>query len=102
MISTVSGIALIIIGISFLVNLFRVFIGPSVMDRVLALDNISTNVVAFLIVFAIYYSTRYFIDAMMVIAILSFIGTVAIAKYLAYGRIIEKNSEKNNANRNIS
>lgn len=100
MISTVCEIALIMIGISFLVNLCRVFSGPSVMDRVLALDNISTSVVAFLIVFAIYYSTRHFIDAMMVIAILSFIGTIATAKYLAYGRIIEKNSERNNGNRN--
>jgi len=93
MIRIVTDISLIIVGISFLVNLYRVFRGPSAMDRTLALDNISTNVVAFLIIFAIRYQTRNFIDAMMVIAILSFVGTIAISKFLATGKIIEKTSE---------
>ena len=96
MIGNVADIVLVLIGISFLVNLYRVFKGPSAIDRTLALDNISTNVVAFLIIFAIRYNTRNFIDAMMVIAILSFVGTVAVAKYLAYGKIIEKTSESSN------
>lgn len=100
MIIVVTNIALIMIGISFLVNLYRVYVGPSTMDRVLALDNISSNVVGFLIVFAIQYNTRNFIDSMMVIAILSFIGTVAIAKYLAFGRIIDKYPEKKNVHGN--
>jgi len=94
MITVVTNFALIMIGISFLVNLYRVYCGPSTMDRTLALDNISANVVAFLVIFAIQYRTRNFIDSMMVIAILSFIGTVAIAKYLAFGKIIEKYPER--------
>lgn len=98
MIQLVADISLIVIGISFLVNLFRVFKGPSAIDRTLALDNISTNVVAFLLIFAIHYNTRNFIDAMMVIAISSFVGTVAVAKYLAHGRIIEKTSESSHDN----
>ena len=100
MITIVTNIALVMIGFSFLANLYRVYRGPATLDRVLALDNISTNVIAFLIIFAIQSNTRNFIDSMMVIAILSFIGTVAIAKYLAFGKIIEKYPERKNDHRN--
>ncbi|MBN1348082.1 Na(+)/H(+) antiporter subunit F [candidate division KSB1 bacterium] len=97
MLEWVTNFALIMISFSFAISLYRVIAGPTNIDRAVALDNMSSNVVAFIIIFSIKYATRHFIDAMMVIAILSFIGTIAFAKYLATGRIIDKKRGRKNA-----
>jgi len=94
MIEWVTNFVLIMIGVSFAISLYRVVKGPTSIDRAVALDNMSSNVVAFIIVFSIRFATLHFIDAMMVIAILSFIGTVAFAKYIATGMIIEKKGKE--------
>ena len=65
---------------------YRVVVGPSQPDRVIALDVIATNTVGLILVLDIRSGSRVYVDAALVIALLSFLGTVSLAKYRAGGR----------------
>jgi multicomponent K+:H+ antiporter subunit F len=69
--------------------LYRLLIGPDTVDRLLALDTISTNVIAMVVVLSIRLGTAVYMESVLVLALLSFVGTVAISKYLMRGKIIE-------------
>ncbi len=74
-----------IVGVYALVVLVRLFLGPTVGDRVVAVDTINTFVVAILILLGAAYRRTIYIDIAIVYAILSFIGTLYIARYLEGG-----------------
>jgi len=63
--------------------------GPTVPDRVVALDTIATNVVAIAVLFALQTGQGLFITVSLVLAIIGFISTTAVAKYVIEGDIIE-------------
>lgn len=65
-----------------LFSLFRGAFGPTIPDRVVALDTINTLVVAAMIIFGAYFKEVVFIDVAIVYALLSFVTTLYIAKYL--------------------
>ncbi|MDY0150071.1 MAG: monovalent cation/H+ antiporter complex subunit F [Kiritimatiellia bacterium] len=65
-----------------LLAMVRLFLGPTSADRVVALDAINTLVVASMIVLAVVFRQILFVDVAIVYALLSFIGTLFIAKYL--------------------
>lgn len=67
----------------------RLLRGPATVDRVLALDTMIVNVVALLLVLSIKWRTDVFMESILVLAVLAFVSTVAIAKYLTRGRIID-------------
>lgn len=69
--------------------MIRVYKGPTTPDRVMALDTVAVNVLAFIAVLSMHLNTEMFFDAVLVIAVIAFVGTVAIAKYLMKGDIIE-------------
>ena len=89
MLDTVLLIVFSMIGLSLLLNLWRLFIGPSVPDRVLALDTMYINVIALIILYSISMDTGLYFEAALLIAMLGFISTVAVCKYLLRGDIIE-------------
>ena len=68
---------------------YRVIRGPTTPDRVVALDTIGTNVVAIAILFALQTDRGFFIDVSLVLAIIGFISTIAVARYVSEGDIIE-------------
>ena len=68
---------------------YRVIYGPTTPDRVVALDTISTNVVAIAVLFALQTDDGFFIDVSLVLAIIGFISTIAVARYVSEGDIIE-------------
>ncbi|WP_232687554.1 monovalent cation/H+ antiporter complex subunit F [Halobacterium zhouii] len=68
---------------------YRVIRGPTVPDRVVALDTIATNVVAIAILFAISTGESLYITVALVLAIIGFISTVTVAKYVVEGDIIQ-------------
>jgi multisubunit Na+/H+ antiporter MnhF subunit len=86
---TLTFIILILISISIALCIIRVYRGPTTPDRVIALDTVAVNVLAFIVVLSIHLNTEMFFDAVLVIAIIAFVGTVAIAKYLMRGDIIQ-------------
>lgn len=75
--------------ISLLLNLWRLFHGPDLPDRILALDTIYINSLALLVLFGLWHNTAFYFEAALLIAMLGFIGTVAAAKFLLRGDIIE-------------
>ena len=88
-IQTGADIALAMLALAMLLYLFRLLRGPSMADRVLALDTLYINSLAGLMVAGVRLDDPTFFDAAIVIGLLGFIGTVAFAKYLLRGDIIE-------------
>jgi len=68
---------------------WRLLRGPEVVDRLLALDTLYINVVALVILLGIRWKTQLLFEAAMVIALLGFVSTVALARYLSRGDVIE-------------
>ncbi|SFG55304.1 multicomponent Na+:H+ antiporter subunit F [Halopelagius inordinatus] len=67
---------------------YRVVRGPTIPDRVVALDAIATNVVAIAVLFAIKTGRGLFVTVSLVLAIIAFLSTVAVAKFVTEGDII--------------
>ncbi|MCD6559213.1 cation:proton antiporter [Thermococci archaeon] len=65
--------------------LLRVFFGPSVPDRVVGVDTLNTLIVAGMVLLGAAYDRTIYIDIAIVYALLSYIGTLAIARYLQGG-----------------
>ncbi len=88
-VQTAADIALAMLALAMLLCLFRLLRGPSIADRVLALDTLYINSLAGLMVAGVRLEDPTFFDAAIVIGMLGFVGTVAFAKYLLRGDIIE-------------
>ncbi len=68
---------------------WRVLHGPEIADRVLAMDTLYVNVVALIIVLGMRQHTDLLFEAALVVAMLGFVSTVALARYLTRGDVIE-------------
>jgi multicomponent K+:H+ antiporter subunit F len=75
--------------LSLALNVYRLARGPSLPDRVLALDTLYVNTIALLVLLGIGFDTQLFFEAALIVALLGFVSTVALAKYIARGDIIE-------------
>ncbi len=75
----------LILFIWILLSTVRAIIGPTVPDRVVALDTINTLMVAIMIILSVAYKQIVFVDVAIVYALLSFVATLYIAKYLEGG-----------------
>ncbi|WP_135362985.1 monovalent cation/H+ antiporter complex subunit F [Halosimplex halophilum] len=67
---------------------YRAVRGPTVPDRVVALDAIATNVVAIAVLFAIKTDRGLYVTVALVLAIIGFLSTVAVAKFVTEGDVI--------------
>ncbi len=68
---------------------YRVIRGPTTPDRVVGLDTIATNVVAIAVLYALYTGFGPFVTVSLVLAIIGFVSTIAVANYLTEGDIIQ-------------
>jgi len=82
-------IALLGVSLSMIGFLYRLIKGPSVPDRVIALDAMGINLIAIVALACIVMDTSAYLEAILLLGILSFIGTVAFSKFLEKGEIIE-------------
>ena len=89
MLETVILIVFAMIGISLLLNIWRLLVGPSIPDRILALDTMYINSIALIILYGMSLGTALYFEAALLIAMLGFVSTVAVCKYLLRGDIIE-------------
>ncbi len=78
-------IVLIAIILCLIMALVRVVIGPTIPDRVVGVDTINTIVIVGMVIFGAAYEEVIYIDVAIVYALLSFISTLFIAKYLEGG-----------------
>ncbi|RDY91023.1 Na(+)/H(+) antiporter subunit F1 [Bacillus amyloliquefaciens] len=83
-----------IMAVSTLLYVIRVIKGPTVPDRVVALDGIGINLIAMTALVSILIKTTAFLDIILLLGILSFIGTIAFAKFLEKGEIIENDRNR--------
>lgn len=87
---TIMIIALCLLLAAILANLYRVVKGPSSADRVQALDFVGINLISSIAVFSVFLNTHAFFDLILLIGILSFIGTIAFARFIERGVVIER------------
>jgi multicomponent Na+:H+ antiporter subunit F len=80
--------AIVLLAVLSLLCGYRAVRGPTVPDRVVALDAIATNVVAIAVLFAIKTDRGLFVTVSLVLAIIAFLSTVAVAKFVTEGDII--------------
>ena len=89
MLEVVIPIALVMMSLAMLLNLYRIVRGPDLADRITALDTLYINTIALLVLFGIQFDTVIYFEAALLIAMMGFVGTVALCKYLLRGDIIE-------------
>ena len=83
-------VCLMLVFLSMVGIMYRVFRGPSVPDRLIALDGIGVMMISAIALISILFETKFFIDVILLIAIMSFIGTVSFSKFIERGEIIER------------
>jgi multicomponent K+:H+ antiporter subunit F len=89
MIDTAVMVALHVIGLALLLSLYRLLRGPTVPDRILALDTLYVNTIALLMLFGMYLDSSIYFEAALIIAMLGFVGTVMLSKYVMRRDIVE-------------
>lgn len=89
MLATVIQIALLMVSLALVLNLWRLVRGPSLPDRILALDTMYINSIALLVLYGLAQGSLLYFEVALLIAVMGFVGTVALSKYLLRGDIIE-------------
>ncbi len=82
-------IALGCLGLSVLLATYRVLRGPTWGDRITAADFLSVNLAVLVVVVALRTGFVPFLDAALIISILGFLSTVALARYMLRGRVMK-------------
>jgi multicomponent K+:H+ antiporter subunit F len=88
-VATVLPFAIGAFALALLLNLYRLLRGPGLADRILALDTLYINSLALLILLGIQFGTTLFFEAALVIALMGFVGTVVLSKFVDRGDIVE-------------
>ncbi len=89
MIAWALGIGFTALGLALALNLWRLIKGPDVADRILALDTMVINAIGIIVLGGIADGSGTAFEAAMLLALVGFVGTVAYAKFLLRGDIIE-------------
>ena len=76
-------------GLAQLFCLYRVVYSPGVSDRVLALDTMAINMIALISLFGMLHGTAMYFEASLLFAMVGFVSTVAYAKFILRGDVIE-------------
>lgn len=76
-------------GAALLMNLWKIATAKRIGDRVLALDTLVINSIALLILYGVVLGTEIYFEAVMIIAMVGFVSTVAYARFVLRGNIIE-------------
>lgn len=94
MISVLLQLALIILALAMLACLYRLIQGPTRSDRIAALDTIGINLLAVIAVLGMQQKTEDYIEIVLVIGVLTFIGTTALARYIERDAVIEQGGDE--------
>lgn len=80
-------IAMIAVLVTMLMALIRAFLGPTIYDRILAINFAGTTTVLFIAVLGFLMGRPEFLDIALAYALINFIGTIAILKFFKYGNL---------------
>ena len=89
MLTWVLPVAFALVAAALALTLWRLLFGPTLPDRILALDTLYINSIALLVLLGIHLGSGLYFEAALLIAMMGFVGTVALCKYLLRGDIIE-------------
>jgi multicomponent K+:H+ antiporter subunit F len=82
-------VAQVLLGLAMACSAFRILRGPRAQDRVVGFDSLYVNGMLLLLAFGIRSGTALYFEAALIIALLGFVGTAALAKFLLRGEVIE-------------
>lgn len=94
MMETMLWIALGLLALVVLGCLYRLLLGPSIADRIAALDTIGVLLLSMIAVIGMVTGTQVYFDIILVIGILTFIGTTAMARYIERGIVLESGDDR--------
>ena len=83
------GLGFAVLAVSQLMAMIRLVIGPDTGDRILALDTMVLNAIGLIVLLGIAQGTRVYFEVTLIIAMLGFVSTVALARFVLRGDIIE-------------
>ncbi|GAF11801.1 Na(+) H(+) antiporter subunit F [Bacillus sp. JCM 19045] len=86
--------ALVLFALAIGIAAYRIIKGPSMPDRVVALDVIGVNLISVAAVVSIVLDTRAFLEVILIVGILAFISTIAFSKFIERGVIIERKRDR--------
>lgn len=89
MLSLALWVAFVLVAGAVVFSALRLLIGPSTADRILALDTLYINAIALLVLLGIQLASPLYFEAALLIALMGFVGTIALVKFLLRGDIIE-------------
>ena len=79
----------VFLALAMLCSVWRILIGPRAQDRVLGLDTLYSNAMLSLVVYCIRVNSTFYMETALIIGILGFTATIALAKFLMRGEVIE-------------
>lgn len=82
-------VAQVLLGLAMACGTFRILRGPRAQDRVLGFDSLYVNAMLLLLVFGVGSGSTLYFEAALMVALLGFVSTVALAKFLLRGEVIE-------------
>lgn len=82
-------VAQILLGLAMACATYRMLRGPRAQDRVVGFDSLYINAMLLLLAFGIQSGTKLYFEGALIVALLGFVSTVAFAKFLLRGEVIE-------------
>lgn len=89
MLTTAVTIGFVLVGLATALTLWRLAKGPTMADRILALDTLAIDAIALVVLMGLSRGSSFSFEAALLIAMMGFVGTVALCKYLIGRAIIE-------------
>lgn len=83
------AITLVVLALGQVLSMVRLVIGPTPGDRILALDTMVINALGLVVVLGIYQGVKVYFEVSLLVAMLGFVSTVALARFILRGDIIE-------------
>lgn len=83
------GTCITAVTVSMLLCLIRLIIGPSIVDRLLALDTLFLNAICLIVILGIYWASTSLFEGALLVAMLGFVSTAALARYFTTGHVID-------------
>ena len=89
MLSTAITLTLVLYAVAMAIGMLRLMRGPTAQDRVLALDFLAVVAMLVMLVLGIRYDSSMYFEGALLMALSGFVGSVALAKFLLRGEVIE-------------
>lgn len=93
MLSSMLFVSLVILSLAILGCLYRVLKGPSMADRLAAMDTVGINLLAIIAILCMMLQTRAYFPIILLIGVLTFLGTTAFSRYIERGVVMEHESD---------